>query len=497
MRPLQDGSTGNGKRLIIVSNRGPIEHKDDDAGNMRQVGGSGGLATALRSALDGMRLTWIAATPGEDANAGRRIGLGDGNALQLIVPPPEAQRLSYGTFCSAILWFLQHDIWAMLQRDDVASEAAHTWRNGYLPVNRVFADAVVRELAITGAERVSIHDFHLYALPRMIRERRPDVTLQHFVHIPWPGPEAWAKLPAWIVVSICEGLLANDSVVFQTEASARRFLETCRTYLSNVTVDAVAGEAAYRGRRTHVWANPVSVHPEDLRARVASPAARPYRELLSAEAGEKTIVRVDRLDPAKNIIGGLRAYGRLLEDHPEWRGRVRFLSFLVPTRQNVPEYQSYASEVFREVCAINERYGGGSWRPVTVFHEHNRLQALVALTMYDVLLINSITDGMNLVAKEGVVVNERAGVVVLSKTTGAHEELHAGAFPIEPRDIEQTARALQAALTLPAVERRLRAERMREAVEAHNIQDWIQLLLADFAAVEASREPEAIIAGAV
>jgi trehalose 6-phosphate synthase len=253
----------------------------------------------------------------------------------------------------------------------------------------------------------------------------------------------------------------------------------------------------FAGRRTLVWANPVSVEPAELRARLAAPEAQPYFAKLAAELGERTIVRVDRLDPAKNIVAGFRAFGRLLEDHPEWRGRVRFLAFLVPTRTGVPEYQDYMRETFAEAASINERYGDASWQPIAVYHEHNRLQALVALTMYDVLLVNSLADGMNLVAKEGVTVNARDGALVLSTKAGAFDELRGGALPIEPEDVGRTALALQTALTLSPLERRVRAQRMRNAVAAHSLGDWFGALLDDFARSEASRSRAASVAGAL
>ncbi len=494
----QKGLWANNQRLVIVSNRGPVEHRLDQSGCVRQDGGSGGVATALGCAIEDMHVTWIAGaiTTADEAASGKRIDFGDGNVLRLVVPPQEAY-LPYGTFCNAILWFVQHGMWDRLRREDPAAEASAAWSAGYLPVNQVFANAVVAELERTGARRVGIHDYHLYAAPRMIRDRLPDAVLQHFVHIPWPGPDAWERLPRWLVRSICAGLLANDSVVFQTQESVDNFLETCQALLSGAIVSRTSGTVDYAGRRTQVWANPVSVAPAELQARLASPVAEPYYEKLATEAGEQTIVRVERLDPAKNIAAGFRAYGRLLEDHPEWRRRVRFLAFLVPTRSGLPEYQAYADEVFREVAAVNERYGDESWRPISVFHEHNRLQALVALTMYDVLLVNSVADGMNLVAKEGVVLNRRDGALVLSTRAGAFEELRAGALPIDPGSVERTALALHTALTLSPLERRIRAQRMRDAVAEHDLSDWFQLLLDDFERIEMARAGEALVAGAL
>jgi trehalose 6-phosphate synthase len=494
------GAQRRGERLIIVSNRGPIEHKRDETGSLKRSSSGGGLANALGCAFDGVPVTWIAGAVSDDDRAhaaiDRRLDLANGSALQLVSPPADAYRLSYGTFSNAILWFLQHGLWHRLRRPNIHDEALDAWQRGYLPVNQAFGEAVAWELRASGARRVMLHDYHLYAAPLLIRRLQPQAVLQHFIHIPWPGPEAWSNLPRHIVAAICEGLLANDSVVFQTTASAQNFLATCAAYLPDVTIDDAAGRALRRGRRTRVWANPISVHPGDLEATLSTPAAQSYRERLAAPDGMRTIVRVDRLDPAKNIVAGFRAYDRLLQQHPEWLGHVRFLAFLVPSRTIVPEYRSYVYEVFSAVDAINRRYGKAGWRPIQVFHEQNRLQALAALTMYDALLVNSIADGMNLVAKEGALVNERDGALVLSTSAGAFDELRDGALPVQPLDVEQTAQALHAALTLPAGERRERAERLRQAVLRHDLDDWLRLLLADLAATEASREWETVAAAA-
>jgi glycosyltransferase involved in cell wall biosynthesis len=179
------------------------------------------------------------------------------------------------------------------------------------------------------------------------------------------------------------------------------------------------------------------------------------RAALNDSDGLATIVRVDRLDPAKNILGGFEAFRLLLERHPEWRGRVRFLAFLVPSREAIPEYRRYKDEVFALIEEINARYGNGRWRPITVFYEENRPQALAGLSLYDVLLTNSLADGMNLVAKEGPVLNQRDGVVVLSTGVGAYQELQGAALGVEAEDIDGTTEALHRALRMAPEEREL------------------------------------------
>jgi trehalose 6-phosphate synthase len=400
--------------------------------------------------------------------------------------PETVYRPYYGVFANPILWFLQHGLWQRLQCADIEGVVLRAWQEGYVPANQLFAEAVVDELdRCQGTPWVMLHDYHLYVTGLFVRHLRSDAVLQHVIHIPWPEPEAWQHLPREIVESILAGLLANDSLVFQTDAFAARFLLTCQAWLSRAHVDEDRRIVTYDGHETRVWANPVSVDPLGLRTCLSLPEARRYRERLASLVGERTIVRVDRLDPSKHVAAGFRAFRRLLERWPEWRGRVRFLAFLVPSRTTVPEYQAYAAEVFREIEAINTQFGG----PVTVFYEQNRLQALAGLTLYDVLLVNPVADGLNLVSKEGPVVNERDGVLVLSETAGAFAELGDAALPVRADDIEGTAEALDAALRMSQEERRERARALRETIARHDVARWMRLLVDDLARRSTLRLP--------
>jgi trehalose 6-phosphate synthase len=229
-----------------------------------------------------------------------------------------------------------------------------------------------------------------------------------------------------------------------------------------------------------VWSNPVSVKVDDLDEAMDSEDAMLAQQKLASKLGaQKTIVRVDRLDPSKNIDRGFDAFARMLDAYPQWRGQVRFLAFLVPTRGGIEAYQAHAREVFQKADAINSRYGEGDWQPIEVFFQQNRTEALVALSMYDVLLVNSVADGLNLVSKEGAVVNQRDGVLVLSKNVGAYQELQDDALGVDPYDIDATADALHQGLSMPAEERRSRAEGLRNAVTNHQFQDWLDDILRD------------------
>lgn len=480
--------------LILVSNRGPVEYVADGSSGVAWRPAPGGLASALSSVARSTGAVWVAAATTDAprrpvAEAGPGAFSDAGFRLRLVSTPPERYELFYRSFSNPILWFLQHSLWDRLHRPGLDSEIRQAWDEGYLPVNQAFAEAVAEELRRADASpRVMLHDYHLYAAPLFIRDLCPMARLQHFVHIPWPAAEQWAKLPGGIAQSICEGLLANDSVVFQTPRSVRNFLLTCWALLPAADVDLAAGTVSHRGRRIRAWANPISVDVFGLRARLSSPRVQAHRERLAREAGDRTIVRVDRLDPSKNVLSGFQAFELLLRRHPEWLGRVRFLAFLVPSRTAIPEYRRYAEESLAQARAVNARFGTAGWEPIRVHYEHNPEQALAAMSLYDVLLVNSVADGMNLVSKEGPVVNQRDGVLVLSTTAGAYPELAGGAIGISPEDIEGTAAALHRALSLPPAERHERALALRQAVLRHDIRRWLERQLADLVGEERAEE---------
>jgi trehalose 6-phosphate synthase len=346
-------------------------------------------------------------------------------------------------------------------------------------MNRQYAAALACETH-DRVESVMIHDYHLYAAPRFIRERFPNAYLQHFVHIPWPSYREWDKLPALINESICRSLIANDSVVFQTDANVSNFLACVLRYVDGAQIDIDSAVVSYRGRQTRVWSNPVSVKVDDLQEAIECDEALVAQQKLAPLLGkQKTIVRVDRLDPSKNIDTGFEAFARMLERYPQWRGQVRFLAFLVPTRTGIEAYQNHARSVFQQAEAINSRFGDADWQPIQVFFQQDRVQALVALSMYDVLLVNSVADGLNLVSKEGAIVNQRDGVLVLSKAVGSYQELQGDALGIDPHDVDGTAAALHRGLDMPETERRIRAEGLRAAVQRHQFHDWLGHILRD------------------
>jgi trehalose 6-phosphate synthase len=479
---LRAGDQVSRNPIILMSSRGPIEFSIGEDGRLTSRRSDGGVATVLSAVANTTDTMWLAGARSEAdriaAASGEAITIGYGSRLRLIDCPQDIED-AHNEFCNTVLWFLQHNMLDRLDIEDLGAYALQGWYNGYLPMNRAYAEALARETH-ERVESVMIHDYHLYAAPRFIRERFPHAYLQHFVHIPWPSHEEWDKLPGVLNASIVRGLIANDSVVFQADDSVQNFLECVARYVDGATVCSESGIVSFNGRETRVWSNPVSVKVDDLHEAIACEDAQQAQLKLAPKLGlQKTIVRVDRLDPSKNIDRGFQAFARLLDRYPQWRGNVRFLAFLVPTRGGIDAYKQYAREVFQQAEAINSRYGDESWQPIEVFFQQNRTEALVALSLYDVLLVNSVADGLNLVSKEGAVVNQRNGVLVLSKAVGSYHELHGDALGVDPYDLAATAEALHQGLAMPETERRIRAEGLRNTVANHQFRDWLDGILRD------------------
>jgi len=480
------------RKLIVVANRAPVSFSRETDGSRSARRGGGGLVTALRSLLTQHDVTWVAsAMTAEDAvvaaeagGSGRDETADDGSSylLRFVVHDPQAYDLYYNVVSNPVLWFVQHYLWGLAESPNVDHGLHQAWTDGYVAVNAGFAEAVLAELDRDPDAAVFFHDYHLYLAPRLVRERVPDVTLSHFVHIPWPQPDYWRVLPERIRRAVHEGVLANDVVGFHTERWGRNFLRCCEDILG-ARSDFSAGRVTYEGHTTDVHRRPISVDPQEFAELADSDAVLEEEGLLADTRPEKLIVRVDRTDPSKNIVRGFRAYELMLEEHPELHGRVGMLALLDPSRQDIPEYSEYLGAIQRGARVVNDRFRSEGWLPLDLRIEDNLPQAIAAYKQYDVLLVNAIFDGMNLVAKEAPLLNRRDGVLVLSENAGAHDELGEWALTVNPFDLAGQAEALHAALTMDREERRRRLAGIQGQVKEHDIARWIDSQLADLDAV--------------
>jgi trehalose 6-phosphate synthase len=479
---------GERRKLIVVSNRGPVSYARDEDGNRVVRRGGGGLVTALRSFVSLHDVTWIASAMTDEDRA--VVGETGGEAidevarddspyrLRLVAHDPAAYDWFYNVVANPTLWFLQHYLWALAYAPDIDRGLHHAWEDGYVPVNRAFADAVLAELETQPEAAVVFHDYHLYLAPRFVRDVRPDAGLAHFVHIPWPEPNAWRVLPEPIRYAIHDGLLANDVLGFHAHRWRRGFLRSSRD-LIDADCDFERSVCSFGGGRTFVAARPISVDPLEFEERAASERVRQLESELKARRPEFLVLRVDRTDPSKNVVRGFRAFEFYLDAHPEMEGRVGMLALLDPSRQDIPEYAEYLGAIQRAARAVNDRFQREGWVPIDLRIEDNFELSVAAYKQYDVLLVNAIYDGLNLVAKEGPLVNERDGVLILSENAGAHEELGPWALSINPFDLEEQANAIHKAIVMSREERHARLEAIREHVRAHDVAGWLETQLED------------------
>jgi trehalose 6-phosphate synthase len=455
-----------GRKLIVVSNRGPISY-GREGGERIAKRGAGGLVTALAPLVSHHDVTWIASAISDEDRAVAAGGTveeqaADGSPyrLRLVEHLGSAYDLYYNVIANPVLWFLQHGLWE--RKHDPDHDLGCAWEEGYVRVNESFAAAVVDELDAQPGAAVLFHDYHLYVAPALVRERRPEVPVAHFTHIPWVEPTAWSVLPEAIVRRIHECLLAADVVGFHTERWRHAFLECCREF----GLDA---------DEEHVTAHPISIDPDEFLALARSGHVQEREQELEARRPEQLILRVDRTDPSKNVPRGLEAFGRLLERRPDLRGKVGMLALLDPSRQEIPEYVEERRRIEEAAAAVERAFPGA----LTLQIADDFAASLAGYKQFDVLLVNAVMDGLNLVSKEAPIVNERNGAVALSVNAGAYEELADWVVPVEPLDVEATADALEKALSLSEEDRKSRIEALRAHVRSHDLSRWIAAQLAD------------------
>jgi trehalose 6-phosphate synthase len=473
--------------LVLVSNRGPVTYQDD--GSVKR--GTGGLVTALTGLASHRDAIWIASamTDGDvrvaEEHDGRPIEVeapeGGTYHVRFVASDPEAYDRFYNIFANPMLWFIQHYLWDQSNAPDIRRHEVDAFENGYQTVNDDLARAVLDEIHGDDEPVVMVHDYQLYTLPAMVRASRPDVFLHHFVHIPWTQSDAWRVLPKWIRDQIFEGLLANDIIGFHTRSYRRNFLQCCRD-LMDLEVDMERGVVHCADRKVWVRAYPLPIDYNATREVARREGVRAFEERLLRRRREYSILRVDRADLSKNVLRGFTAFDIFLEQHPEFAERITFTAQLMPSRTDVPEYAEYLEKIEALVAVVNHRHGTPDWMPIDLKLRDDLEEAVASYKHYDVMMVNAMFDGMNLVAKEGPLVNERNGVSILSENTGAHEELGEFALSVNPFDVQELADSIFDALTMAVAERERRARGLKEIVTSRDPGNWIDEQIADIRA---------------
>jgi trehalose 6-phosphate synthase len=306
---------------------------------------------------------------------------------------------------------------------------------------------------------VLVQDYHLTLLAPTIRQDRPDLRTVHFSHTPFAGPDYLRVLPDRVAATMLEGLATHDACGFHTARWAADFERSC--------VEIV-------GDKPRTFVSPLASDPDDLRGVATSEACDTELAAIDAAIGDRAfIVRVDRIELSKNLVRGFHAFVDLLERYPHWRERVVFGAFVYPSREGLPEYLAYRHEVESLVERINAQWATDSWQPVIFDASDNFPRSVAALRRYDALLVNPVRDGLNLVAKEGPLLNERDGVLLLSPEAGAWAELGDIALRVNPFDVSATADALDRALSMPGSERAAHARALHERSAGRTPAHWL------------------------
>ncbi|HEY4700377.1 MAG TPA: trehalose-6-phosphate synthase, partial [Streptosporangiaceae bacterium] len=390
---------------------------------------------AARQDPDGRRFGIDGASPGASPSGGR-------TAVRTLDIPSGIFEGAYNAVANATLWFVQHMMFDTPVQPWFGPSFRQDWRS-YETYNDAFAQAL--EQGVTTAPdqaRVLVQDYHLALVPRMLRDRVPGVRIAHFSHTPWAPVDYYRILPDENGRAVLDGILGADHAGFLSQRWASAFLDCCEALLG-AQVDRDTQRVIHRGHVTSVGVHPLGVDAPALRERAHAADVQANADALAELAGNrKIIVRIDRTELSKNILRGLAAYRELLATRPEWRGKVVHIAFAYPSRSSVPGYREYTEQVERLAAEINAEFATPDWLPLVLEVKDDYPRSLAACRVADVLVVNPIRDGMNLVAEEGPVLSDRHCALVLSREAGAASLFGSDALLVNPYDISATASAL-------------------------------------------------------
>jgi trehalose 6-phosphate synthase len=451
------------ENVVIVSNRGPLAFSHDVDGNLLAVRGAGGVASSLAPLVRDTGASWMAAAMTDADREAAAAGTvdADGFRFRMLAVDPDAYRMAYDVVSNGTLWFLHHGLWELARRPRFDRRWREAW-DAYRSVNHTFARAVIDEAPADAV--VLVQDYHFALVGTWLAQERPDLKAVHFTHIPFCDPTALRILPDDVAGELLAGMASHTSCGFHARRWAQNFEACCQSlwgWSPSTFVSALAPD--------HDDIDAVAESTESV-AQGAS--------LDEALDGRRLILRVDRIELSKNLLRGFLAYEELLRTRAEWRGHVVFAAFVYPSREGLPEYLAYRQEVETLAARINDHWGVPGWTPIVLDMSDNFPRSVAALRRYDLLLVNPVRDGLNLVAKEGPLLNVHNGVLALSREAGAWEELGGVALEVNPFDVAGTADVLAAGLAMDEHERATHAAALRKLAASRSPRDWLDDQLA-------------------
>jgi trehalose 6-phosphate synthase len=476
------GERQAGGPVLIASNRGPVSFTEEADGSLSAKRGGGGMVSGLSSVADESDMLWVCAALSDADRAAARAARGgllspeDTGAdatVRMLDIPPEVFQGAYNGVANSVLWFIHHMLYDTPRRPSFGPGFDADWQ-AFCHYNEMFAAALAEAAtAAAGTVRALVQDYHLCLVPQLLAERAPATRIAHFSHTPWAPPDYYRLLPDAVGRQVLAGILGADHAGFLCQRWADAFMDCCEAFL-DAKVDSARGQVSYAGHVTSVGVHPLGVDAEQLRARAAEPDVEARMAALAkAAAGRKLIVRVDRTELSKNITRGLEAYRELLRSRPEWRRQVVHLAFAYPSRGDLAEYRDYTTAVTELAAEIEAEFAEPGWDPLVLEVVDDYPRSLAACRLADVMLVNPIRDGMNLVAKEGPVLSDHGCALVLSTEAGAAAELGQYAIMVNPYDISQTAAALHEALAMSSAERSRRCAGLAAAAAAMPPSHWL------------------------
>ncbi|NQT89644.1 MAG: trehalose-6-phosphate synthase [Candidatus Omnitrophica bacterium] len=464
----------------MVSNREPYVHVMRE-GKIECSRPTGGAVTALDPVMRACGGVWVAFGSG---NADKKV-VDDKDHVK--VPPDEKlynlRRIwlskeeeagYYYGFSNRALWPLSHIAYTRPEF------RADEWKH-YVEVNKKFADAVMEEVGKKEAF-VWVQDYHLTLLPQLLKEKRPDLIVSHFWHIPWPNSEVFRICPK--KKEILKGLLANDLLGFHIRYHCENFLDTVDKTLE-ARIDRERYSIVYKGHETLIRAFPISVDFSALSSKASTGEVEKAMVQLKGEYGlnsiDHLIFGLDRIDYTKGIVERIRALDRFLEKYPKYRGKIAFVQMGDLSRIHLKEYKDLNDKINAVVEEINWKYSTEDWAPIIMVRRHLSFKDILAFyRLADICVVSSLHDGMNIVAKEYISSRvDGDGTLLLSHFTGAARELTDSLY-INPFDIDEFADKIKQAIEMPKKERKQHMAALRAVVEEKNIYKWAGDIISEF-----------------